>query len=141
MQETIVPPIDTVEHVHADTTSKEKDETAASRPTSVHCPASSHSSEHSTVVADNEDVERAQNALNRVITPRRDPVKVPRNQRRGWLARFALLPEVENPYDYSNPVKWFITVHRGSCGCCRSARQLDLLSYVFQDDLMAKQHC
>ena len=107
--ETIVPPIDTVEHIHTDTTIQEKDETAVSRPTPVHSPVSSHSSEHSTIVADSEDVERAPNVLTRVITPRRDPVNVPRNQRRGWLARFALLPEVENPYDYSNPVKWFIT--------------------------------
>jgi len=34
---------------------------------------------------------------------------VPRAKRRGLLARFALIPEVENPYDYKRSTKWFIT--------------------------------
>jgi hypothetical protein len=34
---------------------------------------------------------------------------VPRNQRRGLLGRFALIPELERPYDYKNKTKWIIT--------------------------------
>lgn len=34
---------------------------------------------------------------------------VPRVKRRGLLGRFALLPEVERPYDYKNSTKWTIT--------------------------------
>lgn len=49
-------------------------------------------------------------AASRASTIRRDPIKVPRNQRRGLLARFAIIPEVENPYDLTNKTKWTITV-------------------------------
>ncbi|KAF4550362.1 MFS-type transporter-like protein 65 [Elsinoe fawcettii] len=40
---------------------------------------------------------------------KRDIIKVPRSQRRGLLARFAVIPEVENPYDLPNKTKWVIT--------------------------------
>ena len=36
-------------------------------------------------------------------------VKVPRSQRRGLFARFAILAEVEEPKHYSRRSKWFIT--------------------------------
>jgi hypothetical protein len=67
------------------------------------------SSRPSVVIADNEDVEHGDSALSRVITPRRDAVKLPRSRRRGLLGRFTVVAEVENPYDYSNRLKWFIT--------------------------------
>jgi hypothetical protein len=67
------------------------------------------SSNPSTVIADNEDVEHRGSALDRVVTPRRDAIKVPRSQRRGLLGRFTLVAEVQDPYDYSNRLKWFIT--------------------------------
>lgn len=35
---------------------------------------------------------------------------VPRAQRRGLFGRFAIVPEVERPYDYKNSTKWGITV-------------------------------
>jgi hypothetical protein len=35
---------------------------------------------------------------------------VPRAQRRGLLARFAIIPEVERPYDYKRSTKWLITL-------------------------------
>ncbi|KAF4636920.1 hypothetical protein G7Y89_g1152 [Cudoniella acicularis] len=35
---------------------------------------------------------------------------VPRSKRRGLLGRFALIPEVERPYDYKRSTKWFITM-------------------------------
>ncbi|KAH5116257.1 hypothetical protein HBH71_120410 [Parastagonospora nodorum] len=41
------------------------------------------------------------------VTP--DAVLVPRTQRRGLLARFTLIPEVENPYHYTRKTKWFLT--------------------------------
>ncbi|KAG8625029.1 hypothetical protein KVT40_006780 [Elsinoe batatas] len=40
---------------------------------------------------------------------KRDVIKIPRSQRRGLLARFAVIPEVENPYDLPNRDKWVIT--------------------------------
>ncbi|KAH7082810.1 major facilitator superfamily domain-containing protein [Paraphoma chrysanthemicola] len=38
-----------------------------------------------------------------------DAVLTPRAQRRGLLARFTLIPEVENPYHYTRKTKWFLT--------------------------------
>lgn len=34
---------------------------------------------------------------------------MPRARRRGLLARFAVVPEVERPYDCANSTKWGIT--------------------------------
>lgn len=34
---------------------------------------------------------------------------IPRAQRRGLLGRFAIVPEVERPYEYKNGTKWTIT--------------------------------
>ena len=48
-------------------------------------------------------------ALSRTTTVTPDAVLVPSNQRRGLLARFALIPEVENPEHYANKTKWFLT--------------------------------
>lgn len=36
-------------------------------------------------------------------------VVVPRKERRGLLGRFAIVPEVVNPYDYKRSTKWGIT--------------------------------
>jgi hypothetical protein len=41
------------------------------------------------------------------VTP--EAVIVERSQRRGLFARFALIPEVENPVHYARRTKWFIT--------------------------------
>ncbi len=35
---------------------------------------------------------------------------VPRSQRRGLFSRFTVIPEVENPYEYSNGTKWWMTI-------------------------------
>ncbi|KAJ8608095.1 hypothetical protein MRB53_039844 [Persea americana] len=40
---------------------------------------------------------------------RRDAVNVPVEERRGLLARFAIIPEVTEPYDYTPKQKWTIT--------------------------------
>lgn len=37
------------------------------------------------------------------------PVLVPRSQRRGLCGRFTILAEVEEPRDYPNGTKWFIS--------------------------------
>ena len=37
------------------------------------------------------------------------PIKIPRSKRRGLFGRFAILAEVEEPRDYQNSTKWFIT--------------------------------
>ena len=58
-----------------------------------------------------EDIQRdAEAALHRIRTPKQALVKVPRKERRGWFATFALTPEVTNPYDYKDSTKWFITL-------------------------------
>lgn len=38
-----------------------------------------------------------------------DPITVPREQRRGLLARFSVVAEVEEPKHYPRRIKWFIT--------------------------------
>ncbi|KAK5102067.1 hypothetical protein LTS08_004527 [Lithohypha guttulata] len=48
--------------------------------------------------------------LERVETTKQPLVKVPRSQRRGLFARFAIIPEVTEPVHYSNTTKWLITV-------------------------------
>ncbi|OAA68113.1 major facilitator superfamily transporter multidrug resistance [Niveomyces insectorum RCEF 264] len=40
----------------------------------------------------------------------RTPTVVPRSQRRGLFGRFAILPEIERPYEYDNKTKWTITL-------------------------------
>lgn len=44
-----------------------------------------------------------------VRSTRPNPVTVPRSQRRGLLARFSLVDEVTNAWDYPNRNKWIIT--------------------------------
>lgn len=41
---------------------------------------------------------------------------VPLSKRRGLLARFALIPEVERPYDYKRSTKWTITLLVAAAG-------------------------
>lgn len=48
--------------------------------------------------------------LSRISSTRSKAVTiVPRSQRRGLFARFAITPEVERPYEYKNSTKWWIT--------------------------------
>ncbi|OTB01881.1 hypothetical protein M426DRAFT_265408 [Hypoxylon sp. CI-4A] len=42
-------------------------------------------------------------------SPRRAQ-SVPRSQRRGLFGRFTLIPEVTNPHDYNNSIKWMMTI-------------------------------
>lgn len=110
LEKTISPPVDPAECSTQDPNTGRGGLGTTSRTLSTHTlerVASSFSP--STVIVDNEDVEHGNPTLSRVITPRRDAVKVPRLLRRGLLGRFSLVAEVENPYDYSNKLKWFIT--------------------------------
>lgn len=43
-------------------------------------------------------------------TRSRTPQIVPRSERRGLLARLAIIPEVTRPHDYKNSTKWIITL-------------------------------
>ncbi|CAK7269384.1 hypothetical protein SEPCBS57363_003576 [Sporothrix epigloea] len=47
-------------------------------------------------------------ALSRTVS--RTPTIVPRSKRRGLFGKFAILPEVERPYEYPNKTKWLITL-------------------------------
>ncbi len=47
-------------------------------------------------------------ALSRTVS--RALTVVPRAQRRGLFGQFAILPEVERPYEYRNKTKWLITL-------------------------------
>ncbi|KAF2156468.1 MFS general substrate transporter [Myriangium duriaei CBS 260.36] len=71
--------------------------------------AASHSSTDSHVSHESASRPPLRPTFSRASSIRRDAVKVPRNQRRGLLARFAVLPEVTNPYDLNNKTKWTIT--------------------------------
>ena len=59
------------------------------------------------------EVENQHNALSttrsRGSSVRPDPVKVPRRERRGWLASWCIIAEVEEPKDYSRRTKWIVT--------------------------------
>ncbi len=47
--------------------------------------------------------------LETASTVQNKPISVPRTKRRGLLASFTILAEVDDPYLYSYVVKWFIT--------------------------------
>ncbi|KIW61319.1 hypothetical protein, variant [Exophiala xenobiotica] len=65
-------------------------------------------SEQSTI-GEHQDVEIADDVLERTITPKSPLVRVTRSKRRGLFSRFALVAEVTEPFDYKDSTKWFIT--------------------------------
>ncbi|KAJ9646955.1 uncharacterized protein PV06_04209 [Exophiala oligosperma] len=75
---------------------------------SVHTTHSTAPSEQSTV-GESQDIEIADDVLQRTITPKSPLVKVPRSKRRGLFSRFAIVAEVTQPFDYKDSTKWFIT--------------------------------
>lgn len=110
LEKTVPPPVDPVEIPRPDSNAGKEALGTTSGTLSTHTLESVGSlSSPSTVIADNEDPENGDAAVTRVTTPRREAVKVPRPRRRGLLGRFSLVAEVQNPYDYSNKLKWFIT--------------------------------
>ena len=74
---------------------------------STHSIHSLSPSENSTVI-DEEGQHDAEIGLERTITPKKPIVKVPRAERRGLFARFAIVAEVTEPWDYPDSTKWFI---------------------------------
>lgn len=68
---------------------------------------STHSSTERSSSTSHEDTHRSRPAS--VASEIRQPIKVPRSERRGLLARCAIVAEVENPYDYVRKTKWMIT--------------------------------
>lgn len=110
LEKTISPPVDPVDFSRPNPDADKEALGTTSRTLSTHTLESAGTlSSPSTVIADNEDLEHGDAAVTRVVTPRRDAVKVPRSRRRGLLGRFSLVAEVQNPYDYSNKLKWFVT--------------------------------
>jgi hypothetical protein len=49
-------------------------------------------------------------ALTRAASETRPLEVIPRSQRRGLFGRFAIIPEVSNPYEYKNSTKWMMTI-------------------------------
>ncbi|KAL7821230.1 MFS general substrate transporter [Trichoderma aethiopicum] len=60
--------------------------------------------------ADEPNAEAGRSRSRASTTRSRTLTIVPRSQRRGVLARLALVPEVERPYEYKNSTKWGITL-------------------------------
>lgn len=60
---------------------------------------------------DREDAEEPNGrAVSRASSARSRPrVVIPRSKQRGLLARFTVIPELEDPYTYTNRTKWCIT--------------------------------
>ncbi|CAK7198733.1 hypothetical protein SEUCBS139899_001397 [Sporothrix eucalyptigena] len=54
------------------------------------------------------DLPASVHALSRTVS--RTPTIIPRSKRRGLFGSFAILPEVERPYEYQNKTKWLITL-------------------------------
>jgi multidrug resistance protein len=91
---------------------KEKEETisaSSSRPStaSEHSFKSRHSHSHSHSPEAEKNPRPVTLARTTSVTP--EAFIVARSQRRGLLARFTLIPEVENPEHYARKTKWFLT--------------------------------
>jgi hypothetical protein len=58
-----------------------------------------------------EETEEPQRSKSKSSTVGSRPLSViPRSKRRGLLARFTIIPEVEQPYEYKRSTKWLITL-------------------------------
>ena len=75
---------------------------------SLHSRASSLQIEEGDPVAEEGQVPRSKSRAS--STHSRALSIVPRSQRRGLLARLAVIPETNRPYDYPNKTKWLITL-------------------------------
>lgn len=84
----------------------------------AHAPDSSDSgSSHDAIspaISNNNDdvtdeVKEKPPSIHRVVTELGPPVKVPRSERRGLFARFALVAEVVDARTYPRRTKWYIT--------------------------------
>ena len=97
------------EHPGVSTSPDEDEKRRPSDGDSIH-------SEHSHTSSDSiepipEEKEPAQRSKSKSSSVRSRPLSiVPRHKRRGLLAKFALIPEVDRPYDYKRGTKWLITL-------------------------------
>lgn len=62
-----------------------------------------------TTIADQELLQQEEPDLERIASVKLPLIKVPRSERRGLFARFAVIAEVTEPHHYSNKTKWLIT--------------------------------
>jgi hypothetical protein len=98
-----------IEHPGVSTSPDEDEEKRPSDGDSIH-------SEHSHTSSDSiepipEEKEPAQRSKSKSSSVRSRPLSiVPRLKRRGLLAKFTLIPEVDRPYDYKRSTKWMITL-------------------------------
>lgn len=93
---------------------------------------SDHVEDHQTATT-SRDHSRAQSSTRSV---RRDPVKVPRRQRRGLFGRLTLIAEVIDQYDYPRRTKWmltFVIAVAGSAGPLASSIVLPSLVQITND--------
>lgn len=57
-----------------------------------------------------DEMQHASRNKSQTSSTRSRPMSViPRSKRRGLLGRFTIIPEVEQPYNYKNSIKWAIT--------------------------------
>ena len=59
-------------------------------------------------IPDNDQTHDTEVGLERTLTPKGPIVKVPRGDRRGLFARFTLIAEITEPWDYPDSTKWFL---------------------------------
>jgi hypothetical protein len=102
---------DTITHDHAVEQSSQTQRLSYEKQQhrSTHDSVSLHSAQSTPTTVVEDQQREAEAALHRIKTPKQALIKVPRKERRGWFATFALIPEVTNPYDYKDSTKWFIT--------------------------------
>jgi hypothetical protein len=68
-------------------------------------------SSHGTIEPAPNEAEPAQRSKSKSSSVRSRALSIiPRSKRRGLLARFTVIPEVERPYEYKNSTKWLITL-------------------------------
>ena len=91
-------------------TTKDDEKASSTREETDEDSIHSHSS-LGTIEAIPEETQVAQRSRSKSSSVRSRPLSiVPRSERRGLLARFTIIPEVERPYDYKRSTKWLITL-------------------------------
>ena len=98
-----------IEHPGISTSPDEDEKRMPSDLDSIHSQHSHPSSDSIEPIP--EEKEPAQRSKSKTSSVRSRPLSiVARHKRRGLLARFALIPEVDRPYDYKRSTKWLITL-------------------------------
>ncbi|KKY28173.1 putative mfs multidrug resistance [Phaeomoniella chlamydospora] len=108
-------PNETSSHTSTEIDGASKDSDRTERPAPLRSSSSTNASSGEKQEEGPRDVEAAKRQPVE-HEPYPPAVHVPRLKRRGILAQVALLPEVENPYHYTNKQKWTITFIVAMCG-------------------------